>query len=159
MKKKITHDDYLRFLGLATLMAEHNRATKNIEHAAASLLGYPDPELADFFRTHIYDALHGNRDPRVAMKLEGIEVEAPVVIVNSKGEVEIAVEVELEEPAAPFKCGDVVRHKSGGPPMTIDSLLSSAGIACVWFDSSGSSHRGFFDSADLEHTLAEAPNA
>lgn len=84
MKKQITHDDYLRFLGLATLQAEHDRATKDIEHAAASLFDLSDSECLDFYRTHAYDALHGSRNPREALRLMGIEIK-PASTVLAEG--------------------------------------------------------------------------
>jgi len=33
-----------------------------------------------------------------------------------------------------FKPGDIVRLKSGGPPMTIESLDKKDGFLCLWFD-------------------------
>jgi uncharacterized protein YodC (DUF2158 family) len=35
----------------------------------------------------------------------------------------------------PFGVGDVVRLKSGGPAMTIDSFDEDGDAVCVWFDS------------------------
>lgn len=33
-----------------------------------------------------------------------------------------------------FKCGDVVRLKSGGPNMTILNVLASGALTVSWFD-------------------------
>ena len=112
MAKTISYDDFLRFLGLARLAEEHDKATRRIDDTAARLLGMCESEIQDFYRTHAYDALHGNRDSREAMRLMGIEIECPVI-----------------EPKTTFKVGDVVRHKRGGPPMCIDLI---AAVALNW---------------------------
>lgn len=49
--------------------------------------------------------------------------------------------------ATPIQVGDVVTVKSGGPPMTVESLfpgspLGSAGT--IWFDDDYALHRGTF---------------
>lgn len=139
-KKTITYDSYLRFLGLATLMADHDRATKNIEHAAASLLKLAVEDEPDFYRTHAYDALHGNRDPRAALRLMGIEVEP--------------------EEKKTFEKGDVVRVRAAagqpvGVPMAIENVCAMVpgkriGVLCVWFDAKNELHREVFDPAQLE---------
>lgn len=33
-----------------------------------------------------------------------------------------------------FKAGDVVKLKSGGPHMTVDSYTASGKVVCVWFE-------------------------
>ena len=35
---------------------------------------------------------------------------------------------------APFKNGDVVCLKSGGPPMTVDGYTPDGRTSCVWFE-------------------------
>ncbi len=35
---------------------------------------------------------------------------------------------------APFKVGDIVQLKSGGPRMTVESIESAGAAFCVWFD-------------------------
>jgi len=44
--------------------------------------------------------------------------------------------IQKEEPSMEeFKPGDIVRLKSGGPPMTIESLdRKEGGFLCLWFD-------------------------
>ena len=51
-------------------------------------------------------------------------------------------EAAMEE----FKPGDVVRLKSGGPPMTCEKGLNADGVVfCEWFDKNGRyDSRGFF---------------
>ena len=141
MAKTISYDDFLRFLGLARLAEEHDKATRRIDDTAARLLGMCESEIQDFYRTHAYDALHGNRDSREAMRLMGIEIECPVI-----------------EPKTTFKVGDVVRHKRGGPPMCIDLMNDRGEVACVWL-AAGSPRRATFALSELEHTLSEAPDA
>lgn len=36
-----------------------------------------------------------------------------------------------------FKEGDVVRLKSGGPAMTVKSVLSGGALECHWFNTEG----------------------
>lgn len=38
---------------------------------------------------------------------------------------------------AQFKEGDVVKVKSGGPPMTVESVNADGSYTCVWFDKDG----------------------
>jgi uncharacterized protein YodC (DUF2158 family) len=33
----------------------------------------------------------------------------------------------------PFKTGDVVRLKSGGPPMTVTGMSQTGSVICQWF--------------------------
>jgi uncharacterized protein YodC (DUF2158 family) len=57
-----------------------------------------------------------------------------------------------------FDKGDVVRLRSGGPPMTIESFqeesisydTSNYFATCVWYDSSGNMRRETFDERILE---------
>ena len=37
-----------------------------------------------------------------------------------------------------FKIGETVRHNSGGPLMTIDSLNDDGTVTCCWFDKNNS---------------------
>lgn len=51
-----------------------------------------------------------------------------------------------------FKVGDLVRIKSGGPPMTVTSvskLSGSVSINCVWFDSQDRKREHYFDAVVL----------
>jgi len=55
---------------------------------------------------------------------------------------------------APFKVGDVVRLKSGGPAMTVTSLENGereAGyvIFCIWFNEKGNEKSGHYPAAAL----------
>lgn len=79
MKKKITHDDYLRFLGLVKLVEDHDRALEWL-HRSANLLGYKgeEPYLDNFYGSHAYDAMHGSRPPREALQLMEIDIEPPI---------------------------------------------------------------------------------
>ena len=57
-------------------------------------------------------------------------------------------------PKAPFKIGDVVRLKSGGPAMTVTSIESGEGeaghvIFCIWFNAKGNEKRGHYPAATL----------
>lgn len=50
---------------------------------------------------------------------------------------------------AALVAGDVVRLKSGGPPMTVEFEPSrGCKISTVWFTSDGELHRGQVDSVD-----------
>ena len=62
---------------------------------------------------------------------------------------------------ATFEAGDVVKLKTGGLPMTIETVLGflpgkGAGVCCAWFDEEGL-HRDAFDPSELEHTAARLP--
>src|SRR5689334_2291688 len=60
MKKKITHDEYLKLLGLQAIAEERDRELDLVHHSAAKLLEMDrdDPHLDNFYGTHVYDALH-----------------------------------------------------------------------------------------------------
>ena len=53
-----------------------------------------------------------------------------------------------------FQKGDIVRLKSGGPPMTVKEIGeyvgSPEGASCVWFDGR-KQHAAVFDVATLEY--------
>jgi uncharacterized protein YodC (DUF2158 family) len=54
----------------------------------------------------------------------------------------------------PFKIGDVVRLKSGGPPMTVTSVEMGEGeagyvIFCIWFNAKGNEKSGHYPAATL----------
>ena len=52
-----------------------------------------------------------------------------------------------------FEPGDVVRLKSGGPNMTIDSIETFDGrpqATCVWFDDKNERQTGVFDLVTLD---------
>ena len=46
-----------------------------------------------------------------------------------------------------IKVGDEVRLKSGGTPMTVESIDSDGSISCVWWDGKG--YQKFEFSADM----------
>ena len=48
-----------------------------------------------------------------------------------------------------FKVGDVVRLKSGGPPMTVEQTGGKA-IRCAWFNGGGGYNSGMFHGDTLE---------
>ena len=51
--------------------------------------------------------------------------------------------------ASKFKPGQIVRLKSGGPPMTVDSLAYEEGVWAMWF--AGSKHtKAHFQDAAIE---------
>jgi uncharacterized protein YodC (DUF2158 family) len=57
-------------------------------------------------------------------------------------------------PKAPFKVGDVVRLKSGGPPMTVTSVESGEDevgyvVFCIWFNAKGNEKSGHYPAATL----------
>jgi uncharacterized protein YodC (DUF2158 family) len=60
--------------------------------------------------------------------------------------------IQKERPVmSEFKLGDIVRLKSGGPPMTVDEIDKKGGtaiIACLWFDE-GQLEDGEFSPAAL----------
>jgi uncharacterized protein YodC (DUF2158 family) len=43
-----------------------------------------------------------------------------------------------------FKAGDLVKLRSGGPKMTIDSLITGRAI-CIWFHEGGAKQEGSFN--------------
>jgi len=64
-------------------------------------------------------------------------------------------------PKAPFKVGDVVKLKSGGPPMTVSSVESGEGeggyvVFCIWFNSKGNEKSGHYPAASLVPVEAQA---
>jgi uncharacterized protein YodC (DUF2158 family) len=63
---------------------------------------------------------------------------------------------------APFKVGDVVRLKSGGPPMTVTSIESGENegghlVFCIWFNSKGNEKSGHYPAAALVPVEPQAP--
>lgn len=78
MKTKITHDEYLKLLGIAAIVEQHDDALDSAHYAAAKLLDlHDDAPLDDFYGTHAYDALHGSRSMRQALLLMGVAIEPP----------------------------------------------------------------------------------
>lgn len=79
MKTKISHDDYLRLLGLAKLAEDVHKEEKRVLRAAARIIGMheDDPYLDNFYATHAYDAMNGSRGMREALRLMAIDVEPP----------------------------------------------------------------------------------
>jgi uncharacterized protein YodC (DUF2158 family) len=53
----------------------------------------------------------------------------------------------------PFQVGDIVRMRSGGPPMTV-TRLGCVGdqVRCTWFESRGRPHYYYLDIGALEPT-------
>jgi len=56
---------------------------------------------------------------------------------------------------APFEIGDVVRLKSGGPPMTVTQvgirhMTGQMTVWCTWFDAKNTPQDGTFPPAALE---------
>lgn len=149
MKNKITHDQYLKLLGLSAIAEDLDRDTALVHGSAANLLELDadDPHLDNFYGTHIYDALHGSRGMKEALRLMKIEIEPP-------------------QTKKTFEEGDVVRNRMGGPPMTVENVCAydvetkSIGVLCVWFvDVASGPQRGVFDPTSLEHTLERSPDA
>ena len=56
-----------------------------------------------------------------------------------------------------FNVGDIVKLKSGGPDMTVDSASSSR-IICVWFDAGNAYHMRNFDQGALEKVTVKDPD-
>ena len=47
----------------------------------------------------------------------------------------VLTSIEKERPMSEFKPGDIVRLKSGGPQMTVESIdKKDGGLLCLWFD-------------------------
>lgn len=44
-----------------------------------------------------------------------------------------------------FNPGDVVKLKSGGPPMTVESRYDATNVNCVWFEGTNQKHGCFPD--------------
>ena len=64
-------------------------------------------------------------------------------------------------PKASYKIGDVVRLKSGGPPMTVTSVESGDNDVgyvafCIWFNAKGNEKSGHYPAAALV-PVTEAP--
>jgi len=60
--------------------------------------------------------------------------------------------------AKPFKRGDIVRLKSGGPPMTIrDASDNDSEVICQWFTKSGVLQANSFETILLEEVGKEGP--
>ena len=62
---------------------------------------------------------------------------------------------------APFKVGDVVKLKSGGPSMTVTSVESGENeggpaVFCIWFNSKGNEKSGHYPAAALVPFEAQA---
>ena len=65
-------------------------------------------------------------------------------------------------PKASYKIGDVVRLKSGGPPMTVTSVESGDNdvgyvVFCIWFNAKGNEKSGHYPAAAL--VLVTEPQA
>lgn len=58
---------------------------------------------------------------------------------------------------ATFKIGDVVRLKSGGPPMTVTRLDADDIVRCAWFPDDQDTKNTFFPSAALDLFTPPAP--
>lgn len=55
-----------------------------------------------------------------------------------------------------FHVGDVVRMRSGGPPMTVTSLDAERNqVCCMWFESRGRPHYYFLKVGVLEPTVSD----
>jgi len=75
-KKTITHDDYLRLVGLLTLARDHNRMLKEIERSAARITGETDEHSDDYFGI-TSDAVVCDYTASDLLGRLGITVEAP----------------------------------------------------------------------------------
>ena len=49
----------------------------------------------------------------------------------------------------PYKAGDVVSLKSGGPRMTVDALLGNGAVICCWFTESAQRFTAIFGTDTL----------
>jgi len=57
---------------------------------------------------------------------------------------------------ADFKKGDVVMLKSGGPPMTVQSICSDGNLSCTWFIK-GEQKKNDFDPETVKIFKLQAP--
>ena len=55
-----------------------------------------------------------------------------------------------------IKVGDVVKLKSGGPPMTVEGVGATGGLNCAWFDGADRKE-GYFAAGALEHKPSNRP--
>lgn len=63
----------------------------------------------------------------------------------------------MEKLEEKFKIGDIVQLKSGGPEMTVSSLMKSSfgyngKVKCDWFDKDNKTNRAIFHQDQLEIT-------
>lgn len=83
--KTLSHDDYLKALGLFTLACHHADQATVFDNALAAHLGYDDGEHGYYphmghISDNIYVGLTGTRDAFLTLlKKEGFEVEEPIV--------------------------------------------------------------------------------
>ena len=54
----------------------------------------------------------------------------------------------------PFKVGDVVKLKSGGPEMTVEVIADNT-VSCIWFDKSKLCKRDFLEDNLVEGSARE----
>jgi len=50
----------------------------------------------------------------------------------------------------PYQVGDIVKLRSGGASMTVEEVVDSHQVKCVWIDEVGQPHRSSFVIATLE---------
>lgn len=55
----------------------------------------------------------------------------------------------------PFKEGDVLRLKSGGPKMTVLKVDADGCVSCKWFDRNGKIHTDSFTSEMVEKFISQ----
>ncbi len=78
--KTISHDDYLKLVGLLTLAADHRKQIDAIEHAALALLG---EELGGHVSDEIWVGQHGSAQR--LLEVLGIRVEQPATTPEEAG--------------------------------------------------------------------------
>lgn len=79
-EKKISHETYLKALGLFTLMCQHADEATKYDDTLRKLLGYTEPPYySGHISDHCYAGLNGYRPPFMELlKREGFEVEEPM---------------------------------------------------------------------------------
>ena len=94
-----------------------------------------------------------NRISLAAALTLGIALSVPLSVPAFSGS---APWVMTSQTNAPFRAGERVRTRSGGPMMIVDGLRGSR-IDCYWKDMNGVPNSGSFSATVLQKFLADPP--